>query len=81
MRSESPSGYSLPEGCNHRAKQMSFVWRPFNRSQVTRIGRARVIAANTKYGGRSRTCIGLVKSINDELKQTILECRREGLVP
>ena len=44
-------------------------------------GKARVIAANTKHGGRSRARIEKGKAIRKELKQIILECQRAGLLP
>ena len=44
-------------------------------------GRARVIAANTKHGRRSKAYIEKGKAIRKELKQIILECQRAGLLP
>ncbi|PPR33043.1 MAG: hypothetical protein CFH36_01745 [Alphaproteobacteria bacterium MarineAlpha9_Bin6] len=44
-------------------------------------GKARVVAANTKHGRRSRAHVEMIKAINAELKRVILECRRAGLLP
>ena len=44
-------------------------------------GRARVLAANTKHGRRSKAYIEQGKAIRKELKQIILECHRAGLLP
>ena len=43
--------------------------------------RARVVAANTKHGRRSKAYIEQGKAIRKELKQIILECHRAGLLP
>ena len=44
-------------------------------------GKARVIAANTKHGRRSKAHVARVKAINGELKRATLELRRAGLIP
>ena len=44
-------------------------------------GKARVVAANTKHGRRSRAYIERGRAINDELRQIILECQQAGLLP
>jgi len=44
-------------------------------------GRASVVAANTKHVRRSKAHAEKIKAINIELKRTILECRRAGLLP
>jgi len=40
---------------------------------------ARVAAANTKHGRRSRPHVERVKAINAELRQIIYELKRDGL--
>ncbi len=47
----------------------------------TAAGWARVAAANTKHGRRSKAYIEKGKTIRKELKQIILECQRAGLLP
>ena len=44
-------------------------------------GKARVAAAHTKHGRRSRAHIEKVKAINAELRRVILQGRRAGLLP
>ena len=44
-------------------------------------GKARVAAANTKHGRRSRAHVEKVKAINAELRRITLELRRDGLIP
>ena len=44
-------------------------------------GKARVVAANTKHGRRSRARIERGRAINDELRQIILECQETGFLP
>jgi hypothetical protein len=44
-------------------------------------GKARVIAAHTKHGRRSRAHVARVKEINAELRRIILEGRRAGIIP
>ena len=47
----------------------------------TPAGKARVIAANTKHGRRSKAHVARVREINAELRRVILECKRAGLLP
>ena len=44
-------------------------------------GKARVIAAHTKHGRRSKAHMEKVRQINAELRRVILQGRRAGLVP
>ncbi len=44
-------------------------------------GKARVAAAHTKHGRRSRAHMEKVKAINAELRRVILQGRRAGLLP
>ena len=44
-------------------------------------GKARVIAANTKHGRRSKAYIERGRAINDELRQIILEGLEAGVLP
>ena len=44
-------------------------------------GKARVVAANTKHGRRSKAYIERGRAINDELRQIILECQEAGFLP
>ena len=44
-------------------------------------GKARVIAANTTHGRRSRAHAARVKEINAELRRVLNEMRMEGLIP
>ena len=44
-------------------------------------GKARVVAANTKHGLRSRAHVEKVKAINAELRRTTYELKRDGLLP
>ena len=44
-------------------------------------GKARVAAAHTKHGQRSRAHIEKVRQINAELRRVILQGRRGGLIP
>ncbi len=48
---------------------------------TTEQGKARVVAAHTKHGRRSRAHIEKVKAINAELRRVILQGRRAGLLP
>ena len=43
-------------------------------------GRARVVAANTRHGRRSKAHVARVREINAELRQITLECKRAGLL-
>ena len=44
-------------------------------------GRARVVAANTKHGLRSKAHVEKVKAINAELRRITYELKRDGLIP
>ena len=44
-------------------------------------GKARVAAAHTTYGRRTRAHVARVKEINAELRRIILVGRRAGLIP
>ena len=44
-------------------------------------GKARVAAANTKHGRRSRAHVEKVKAINAELRRITYEIKRDGLIP
>ena len=44
-------------------------------------GKARVVAANTKHGRRSRAHVARVKAINAELSRITYELKRGGLIP
>ena len=44
-------------------------------------GKARVVAANTKHGRRSREHVEKVKAINSELRRLTYELKRDGLIP
>ena len=44
-------------------------------------GKARVIAAHTKHGRRSRAHVARVKAINADLRRVLNEMRMEGLIP
>jgi hypothetical protein len=44
-------------------------------------GRARVVAANTKHGLRSREHVEKVKAINAELRRLTYELKSAGLIP
>lgn len=46
----------------------------------TAAGRARVAAANTKHGRRSRAHLEKVNAINSELKRITYELKRDGFV-
>ena len=52
-----------------------------SRGPTTPEGMARVVAANTKHGRRSRAHVERVKAINAELRQIIYELKRDGLIP
>ena len=43
-------------------------------------GKARVVAANTKHGRRSKTHAEEIKAINAELREITFELRRDGLI-
>jgi len=43
-------------------------------------GKARVIAANTKHGQRSKAHVARVKAINAELRHIIFQLKRDGLI-
>ena len=47
----------------------------------TAAGRARVAAANTKHGRRSKAHIEKIKFINAELRRITFELKRDGLIP
>lgn len=44
-------------------------------------GKARVIAAHTKHGRRSKAHVEKIKFINAQLRRIILEGRRAGIIP
>ena len=44
-------------------------------------GKARVIAAHTKHGRRSRAHVEKVRAINTELRRITYELKRDGLIP
>ena len=44
-------------------------------------GKARVAAAHTKHGRRSRAHVARVKAINAELRRVIQQGRRVGIIP
>ena len=44
-------------------------------------GKARVAAAHTKHGRRSKAHVARVKEIHAELRRVTNEMRREGLIP
>ena len=44
-------------------------------------GKARVAAANTRHGRRSKAHVEKVKAINAELRQLTCELKRDGLIP
>ena len=44
-------------------------------------GKARVAAAHTKHGRRSRAHVEKVKAINAELRRITYELKRDGLIP
>ena len=44
-------------------------------------GKARVAAAHTKHGRRSRSHVEKVRYINAELKRITYELKRDGLIP
>ena len=44
-------------------------------------GKARVAAANTRHGRRSREHVEKVKAINAELRRITYELKRDGLIP
>ena len=46
----------------------------------TSAGRARVIAANTKHGRRSKAHVEKVKAINAELRRITYELKRDGFI-
>ena len=46
----------------------------------TAAGRARVAAANTKHGRRSKAHVERVREINAEIKRITLGLRRDGLI-
>jgi hypothetical protein len=46
----------------------------------TTAGKARVVAANTKHGKRTRRHAEKVKALKTEIKRVIFECRRAGLL-
>ena len=44
-------------------------------------GKARVAAANTRHGRRSREHVEKVKAINAQLRRITYELKRDGLIP
>jgi hypothetical protein len=44
-------------------------------------GKARVVAANTRHGRRSKAHVEKVKAINAELRRITYELKRDGLIP
>ena len=44
-------------------------------------GKARVAAANTKHGRRSKAHVEKIKFINAELRRITFEIKRDGLIP
>ena len=44
-------------------------------------GKARVIAANTKHGRRSKAHVARVKEINAELRRITYKLKRDGFIP
>ena len=47
----------------------------------TPAGKARVIAANTKHGRRSKAHAARIREINAQLQRITYELRRDGLIP